>query len=75
MSGNRQHDVLCQEAFGHDNLEGYRDAFLSQLGLSVVEDLPEQFVVSFHHLSVFARGLNFELDSPAVKALRDLLGR
>ena len=75
MSANCRHDVLRQEAFGHDNLEGYRYAFLSQLGLSVVEDLPEQFVVSLHHLSVFARGLRLELDLPAVKALRDLLGR
>ena len=55
--------------------KGYRHAFFSKLGLSVVDNLPEQFVVSLHHLSMFARGLGFQLDLPAVEPLRGLLGR
>ena len=52
----------------------HRNAFLVKLGLSAVDHLPKQLVMSFHHLSVFAWGFYLKLDLLSVKPLRDLLG-
>ena len=53
--------MIREHALSYNRVEWRFDAFVDGLRLDAVENLPEQFVVTFHRLRVLSCGLELDL--------------